>query len=437
MTCLSLLLLLLSPSTLLCSDCEVCDLTDQLDKVKRELADCQVKLTDQSYLGQVCNRVGSWIGKDSSPIPLQSTVKKLLSHLDLLSSPLDPKSNGVERDLLLKLTNQELRDLRKFVLNDDGSPGKVEDILVRSLQPRDGWMDQTSEFVSQTFGETSLHFKANYVIIFQVSVLLCGVILPLLLTKNKWRIIPYITFFLCMYAVLTTWIRQYYTAAAKKQATLAKHANIPNSCLLEKQGWLSAAQDFVTGLFNGKVDPCEAYYTAAMVDPAFEVGLISAVIETFSVCIVLPAQTLGLALGSYYSCLLEPLPWVWKVPVMVLATVLVLFLLLLTCGYEFRIPFLLSIGPGRKRNISGQVKQVGGEGRSGRHIGDEAGNMEGLEYRRQSSHDTSRSPGNSPWRFERHPSEECDMTDKGGKLPYPVKRTELDDLIEGPQRHQS
>ena len=114
MPCLSLFLLLLSPSALLCSDCEVCDLTVQLDTVKRELADCQVKLTDPSYLGQVCSRVGSWIGKDSSPIPLQSTVKKLLSHLDLLSSPLDPKSKGVERDLVLKLTNQELRRLEEI-----------------------------------------------------------------------------------------------------------------------------------------------------------------------------------------------------------------------------------------------------------------------------------------------------------------------------------
>ena len=143
----------------------------------------------------------------------------------------------------------------------------------RSLQHRDGWVKQTSDFVSQTFGETSLYFKANYVIIFQVSVLLIGVILPLLLTKNKWWIIPYITFFICMYAVLTDWIRQYYTAAAKKQATLAKHDNIPKAFLIEKQDWLSAAQVFVTGLFNGKVDPCEAYYTAAMVDPALRISL--------------------------------------------------------------------------------------------------------------------------------------------------------------------
>jgi len=435
---LSFLLLLLYPITSLSSDCEVCDLTDQLNKVKGELDDCQTKLTDQSYLGQVCSRVGSWMGKDSPQVPIRTTVKKLLNHLDLLYTPLDPKSKGIERDIVIKLSNRELRDLRKFVLNDDGSPGRIEDILVKSLHPRDGWFDQTSEFVSHTFGETSLHFKANYVIVFQVCVLLCSVILPLLLTKNKWKIIPYITFFLCMYAVLTTWIRQYYTAAAKKQATLAKHANIPNFCLLEKQGWVSAAQDFLTGLFNGKADPCEAYYTAAMVDPAFEVGLLSAVIETFSVCIVLPAQTLGLALGSYYTCLLEPLPWVWKVPVMFLATILVLFLLLLTCGYEFRIPFLLSIGPGRRREISGEVKHVGREAREEIHLRDDRGH-DALEFERQSSLNISRTPDSSPWNFEygRHPSEECDMTDKGSKLPYPLKRTELDDLIEGPDRHQS
>lgn len=169
LSCLPFILLLLSPHIVLSSDCEVCDLTDQLTMVKRELADCQVKVTDQSYIGQVCSRVGSWIGKDSTSPRLKSTVQKLLARLDLLSSPLDPKSKGVERDIIIKLSNQELRDLRKFVLNDDGSPGHVEDILVRSLHNRDGWLDQTSDFVSQTFGETSLHFKANYVIIFQVS----------------------------------------------------------------------------------------------------------------------------------------------------------------------------------------------------------------------------------------------------------------------------
>lgn len=396
------------------SECEVCDLTEQLSLVRRELSECQEKLTDQSYLGQVCSRVGSWIGKDTpASAQLKSTVRKLLSNLDLLSSPLDPNIKGVGRDITLKLTNKELRDLRKFVLNDDGSPGTVEDILVNSIRLKHGWLERTTEFMSQTLDDTSLHFKANYVILFQLLVVLCCVVLPLVMGRSKVSIM----LFVCLYAVLTTWVRQYYTAAAKKQATLAKHGNIPYSCLLEKQGWVAAAQDFVAGLFNGRVDPCEAYYTAAMVDPAFEVGLISAVIETFSVCIVLPAQTVGSALGSYYNCLLAPLPFVWKVPVMMLATLLLLFLLLLICGYEFRIPFLLRIGPGRKRKDSGDDNYIEGERKEDGRLRWRGRQKERLEY-------------------TRHPSEECDMTDKGSAqpttfpCPYPTERTTLDDLVE-------
>ena len=84
-------------------------------------------------------------------------------------------------------------------------------------------------------------------------------------------------------AVLQTWVHLYYKACARKQATLAKHANAATKgCLLEKQGWLAATKDFLGGLFSGVEDPCEAYYTAAMVDPAWEVGLIDAFVESFS-----------------------------------------------------------------------------------------------------------------------------------------------------------
>jgi len=230
----------------------------------------------------------------------------------------------------------------------------------------------------------------------------------------------YVSVFLCIYAILITWIRQYYTAAAKKQAVLAKHSNVPNSCLLEKQGWFAAAQNMIRGLFDGKSDPCEAYYTAAMVDPAFEVGLGSAILETFSVCIILPAQTVGQALGSYYTCLLEPLPLVWKVPVLLAATVLVVLLMLISCGYEFKIPFLLSITPKSKSNA---------------RLEDRKGTSSFIEADR-GHHRLSY--GNSPWKFERHPSEECDMTDKGSSsLPYPVGRTNIDDLVDGPSKNLS
>ena len=44
------------------------------------------------------------------------------------------------------------------------------------------------------------------------------------------------------------------------------------------------------GLFNGVEDPCEAYYTAVMVHPALEVGIVTAIVETFSVCLVVPGR---------------------------------------------------------------------------------------------------------------------------------------------------
>ena len=43
---------------------------------------------------------------------------------------------------------------------------------------------------------------------------------------------------------------------------------------LENRGMADSITDFFSGLFNGKDDPCEEYYRAALVDPAFEVCLV-------------------------------------------------------------------------------------------------------------------------------------------------------------------
>ena len=251
-----------------------------------------------------------------------------------------------------------------------------------------------------------MHFKANYVIIFQVLVLLLCVVLPLCLGSPK---LP-VFLLMCLYAVFTTWVKLYYMAAAKKQATLAKLGNIPNSCLLERQGWSVAVRDFVSGLFNGRQDPCEEYYTAAMVDPAWEVGLVAAVMETVSVCVIIPAETVGTAMGSYYTCLLHPLPWVWKLPVLLLATLTLLFILLLVCGYEFSIPFLLRIGPNKQAGMKN--------------------NQDNDRNHLQTEQTTD--PPSLCGGFTRHPSQECDMTDKGTPTtPYPQHKNELDHIIEG------
>ena len=367
-------------------------LTQRLEQTTKELEKCVKKINDQSYIGSVCTKVGSWLSKDTS---MKSSVVKFLDKLELLSP--SHTAGGVERDVTITLSSQHINILKQFALQDEGSPEHIEEILINSLNVKESMLDRTTDFFSQTMTETTMHFKANYVIIFQVTVLVVCVVLPLSLGSPK---LP-VFLLMCLYAVFTTWVKLYYIAAAKKQATLAKLAHIPHSCLLERQGWLPAAQHFVMGLFNGRQDPCEDYYTAAMVDPAWEVGLVAAVMETASVCVIIPAETVGTALGSYYTCLLQPLPWVWRLPVLLLATLSTLFPLLLVCGYELRIPFLLRIGPNKSSVTS-------------------TDNPPSVE----------RPVANVC--LDSHPSQECDMTDRGLSLPpYPQHRNELDHIIDG------
>ena len=394
---LLILIFLSSPPASLTSD-----LTEQLEEMRLELDVCQKKLNDQSYLGSVCSKVGTWLSRDTS---LKSSVVKFLDKLSLLS-PSQPVAD-VERDVTVVLSSKDIKSLKRFALQGEGSPDHVEQILLNSLVVKETILDRTTDFFSQTFAESSMHIKANYVIIFQVLVLLLCVVLPLCLGSHK---LP-VFLLMCLYAVFTTWVKLYYTAAAKKQATLAKLGNIPNSCLLEKQGWMAAVSDFVGGLFNGRQDPCEEYYTAAMVDPAWEVGLVAALMETVSVCVIIPAETVGTAMGSYYTCLLQPLPWVWKLPVLLLATLTLLFILLLVCGYEFSIPFLLRIGP----NTQSCIKT----------------NQDNDRNHSQLEQNTDPPFISGSGGFIRHPSQECDMTDKGTPTtPYPQYKNELDHIIE-------
>ena len=216
---LSIGILLLFIKISVTSDCEICDLEENLYKVNKELQDCQSKLNDNSYLGQVCSRVGNWFSKDTS---LKVTVANLLSKLEIKESS-DVKN--VEKEIVIKLSVDDIECLRKFVTEDESNSKHVEDILIKSITVKETLLDKTSEFLSSTITETSLHFKANYVIIFQVLVLVCCVILPLALGAPKLPVI----LLMCLYSVLTTWVKMYYIAAAKKQATLAKHAQVLNN----------------------------------------------------------------------------------------------------------------------------------------------------------------------------------------------------------------
>ena len=128
-----------------------------------------------------------------------------------------------------------------------------------------------------------------------------------------------------------------------------------------ERGWVSVLWDLARGLISRVEDPCEAYYTAVMVEPVLEVNLLTVILETASVCLVIPAKTLGESLGAFISHLLVPLPGLWKLPVLLLLSSLLIVMLLLRSGYELKVPLVFSLRPGAWTwREAGGARRVGG-----------------------------------------------------------------------------
>ena len=139
-----------------------------------------------------------------------------------------------------------------------------------------------------------------------------------------------------------TWIHLYQLAVAKQQATLSRLSNIPDSC--QKQTWFSAFTNMLQG--ESEAAKCDAYYSALLVNPVLEATPIRALTEMLSVFVMRPLQLLGESLGIYYKTLLDPLPLVWKIPILFTGTIFLCFLFLLIFRYSITTPFgIMSIQP--------------------------------------------------------------------------------------------
>ena len=120
-------------------------LTQRLEQTTKELENCVKKINDQSYIGSVCTKVGSWLSKDTS---MKSSVVKFLDKLELLSP--SHTAGGVERDVTITLSSQHINILKQFALQDEGSPEHIEEILINSLNVKESMLDRTPDFFSQT-----------------------------------------------------------------------------------------------------------------------------------------------------------------------------------------------------------------------------------------------------------------------------------------------
>ena len=133
-----------------------------LASVEEDLAACKRQLTDQSYLSQACSSVSSYLWRDTQ---MKSALKKAMHHLDLLTH--DSPTEGVEKQLVLTLSQEDLRKLREFVTSEKGTATDVELILMRSLEVKKPWLELPS-VLPGSLRPNSDHLNAGFVILFQV-----------------------------------------------------------------------------------------------------------------------------------------------------------------------------------------------------------------------------------------------------------------------------
>ncbi|XP_023345441.1 uncharacterized protein LOC111714530 isoform X2 [Eurytemora carolleeae] len=264
-----------------------------LEKTRMQLETCQSKLesSSKSFMGQAISGLGS-LGTCLANPP-ERPFKPFVSEM-LRILELETHSGVVPpRSLEFSTSAQELQTLRRFILHDDIKFAEVQKRLI-------------------------------------LVVMFC-------------------------YCIVHTWLGEYWKAVAKKEAILAKHGPNMKNCRLENRGMANSITDFFSGLFNGKDDPCEEYYRAALVDPAFEVNLVHALVESVSQLLGVLGG-LGHALGHFVNNFLAPLPLIWKIPALVVGAVVLILGFLALSGYQLSTLFF-TFGPARPNpSVKGKAK---------------------------------------------------------------------------------
>ena len=125
----------------------------------------------------VCKReeMGQALFNKSSSFPwedaqMRSAVRKVMLHLDLLGQ--NHVTGKVEKQFTLKMSQEDLLELQKYVGADGGPAGfDVESLLVQSIEMRKLQFEKPELSSSSSLPKFHLdidHFNENLVIIFQV-----------------------------------------------------------------------------------------------------------------------------------------------------------------------------------------------------------------------------------------------------------------------------
>jgi len=253
----------------------------------------------------------------------------------------------------VKLTSQDLSQLREYVNGRDGGSVNVQDVdqvlssfilATSSYQPTPAsWLpilpDMTNLLLGQELREPLLLLVATSLLVYTV-LLLMKVFPP-------WKL----ALVLLLFSVSWHWLRLYKKAWAAKHATLVKDTSIPHECRPQDMTWLQSLQFTARSAFTSE-DRCGKYHEAIMVDPLYEVNPLTALVDLTSNLLLVPLSKLGAETGAMFSSLLSNVPLFWQVPVLVVFVLILMFLMVLVAGYRVRLPmFLGTIEPASGGNM--------------------------------------------------------------------------------------
>jgi len=141
------------------------------------------------------------------------------------------------------------------------------------------------------------------------------------------------------------WVHMYKAIWASKHTKLMQNIEIPPECKPQDMTWFQTLQSTASSMIN-RVDKCEEYHKAMLVDPIYEVNPLTAMVDLTTTLLLHPLSSLGKEIGSMFNGLLGEVPFLWKLPVLLVFLIFILFFMVLLAGYEIRLPFFLGkIGP--------------------------------------------------------------------------------------------
>jgi len=141
------------------------------------------------------------------------------------------------------------------------------------------------------------------------------------------------------------WISMYKGQWAVKRSKLMQSIDIPSECRPQDMTWYQSISSAASSMFN-QMDKCEEYHKAMLVDPIFEVNPLSALVDFLVKLFLSPLGSVGKEVGAMFNGLLGEIPFLWKIPILIIFVILMMFFMIILAGYEVRLPlFLGKIGP--------------------------------------------------------------------------------------------